>query len=46
MQSQDEKNELKAENQWHAEEIKSLKTQLTQTLEENHKLKGGIFSKR
>ena len=43
--SQEEKNELKAENQRKAEEIKSLKTQLAQALEENQKLKGGIFGK-
>jgi septal ring factor EnvC (AmiA/AmiB activator) len=43
--SQEEKNELKEENRWKAEEIESLKTQLAQALEENQKLKGGIFGK-
>ena len=46
VQSQEEKNELKVENQRKAEEIKSLKTQLAQALEDNQKLKGGIFGKR
>ena len=41
--SHEEKNELKAENQRKAEEIESLKSQLAQALEENQKLKGGIF---
>ena len=45
MQSQEEKNELKAENQRQVEEIKGLKAQLAQTAEENQKLKGGIFDK-
>ena len=43
--SHEEKNKLKAENQKHVEEIKSLKTQLAQALEENQRLKGGMFGK-
>lgn len=43
--SLEENNELKAENQRKADEIESLKTQLAQALEENQKLKGGIFGK-
>ena len=42
----EENNNLKAENQQHAEELESLKSQLAQALEENQKLKGGIFGKR
>ena len=45
MRSHEEKNELKAENQRKAEEIKSLKSQLAQALEKNQKLKGVIFGK-
>ena len=43
--SQEEKNELKVEDRWKAEEIEQLKSRLAQALEENQKLKGGIFGK-
>jgi septal ring factor EnvC (AmiA/AmiB activator) len=43
--SHEEKNELKAKNKRQAEEIEGLKTQLAQALEENQKLKGGIYGK-
>ena len=43
--SLEEKNQLKAENQRQAEELESLKTQLTQSQEENHRLRRGLFYK-
>ena len=43
--SLEEKNQLKAENQRQAEELKSLKTQLAQAQEENQRLKRGMFCK-
>ena len=41
--SQEEKNELHAENQLKAKEIEVLKSLRAQALEENQKLKGGMF---
>ena len=43
--SHEDKNKLKAENQRQAKEVERLKSQLAQTLEENQRLKGGIFGK-
>ena len=39
----DQKNKLEEEKEKQAEEIKSLKAQLSDAQEENKKLKGGIF---
>ena len=43
--SHEENNKLKAENQQQAKEVESLKTQLAQALEENQRLKSGMFIK-
>lgn len=42
-QTVDQKNKLEQERDQQAEEIKSLKAQLSDALDENQKLKGGIF---
>ena len=41
----EEKNGIKEKNQWKAKEVENLRSQMVQALEENHKLKGGIFGK-
>jgi septal ring factor EnvC (AmiA/AmiB activator) len=40
----DQKSKLEEENDKQAEEIKSLKAQLSDAQKDNNKLKGGIFS--
>ena len=44
-QSYEERDKLKAEGEQQAQEIKSLKAQLTLSQEENQRLKAGMFGK-